>query len=171
MNRQTHLAMWDQMRMRHGVTLRLLEQIPADRLTSQPIAGMRTPVELVVHFYATLRQLAESVRTGTLAEFDGGAGAAAAVRTPQQLLAYVREAWAAGDREARAVTDVQLGAPVRTPWGTFSGAAMYGIVHDEYLHHRGQLYAFVRTFGVEPAGMWDFENNAPEFRPAEPATA
>lgn len=171
MNRQTHLAMWDQMRMRHGITLRLLEQIPAGKLTSHPIAGMRTPVELVVHMYISLRQLAESVRTGTLAEFDDGAKAAAGIQTAKQLLAYVNEAWAAADREARAVTDVQLGAPVKAPWGVFPGAAMYGVTHDEYLHHRGQLYAFVRTYGIEPVMVWDFDNNAPEFKPESAISA
>lgn len=164
MSRLSHLTAWDQMRMRHGVTLRLLEQVPAGKLTSHPIAGMRTPVELVVHVYASMRQLAESVRTGTLAEFDEAA-AAAAITTPQQLLAFVSEAWAAADREARKVTDVQLGATVKAPWGAFPGSAMYGFVHDEYLHHRGQLYAFVRTFGIEPVMVWDFDHNAPEFRP------
>src|SRR3989442_408418 len=52
MNKQGHLANWDQMRLRHGITLRLLEQIPDDQLTRHPIAGMRTPVELLVHMYA-----------------------------------------------------------------------------------------------------------------------
>ena len=111
------------------------------------------------------------MRTGTLAEFDDGAKAAAGIRTGKQLLAYVNEAWAAADREARAVTDVQLGAPVKAPWGVFPGAAMYGVITDEYLHHRGQLYAFVRTYGLEPVEVWDFDNNAPEFRPGEPAKA
>jgi len=102
--------------MRHGILLRLLEQIPAEGLTSRPIAGMRTPVELVVHMYASARQMAESVRTGTLPAFDEAA-AAAAITTPKQLL------------------------------------------------------AFVRTFGLEPVMLWDFDHNAPEFRPEAAAKA
>ena len=164
MNRLSHLSAWDLMRMRHGITLRLLEQIPADRLTSHPIAGMRTPVELVVHMYAGTRQYAESARTGVLADFDEAA-AVAGIRTPKQLLAFVTEAWAAADGEARRLTDVQLGATVKTSWGAFPGSKMYEYLHDEYLHHRGQLYAFVRTFGLEPVGLWDFDHNAPQFRP------
>lgn len=170
MNRQTHLALWDTMRMRHGIVLRLLEQLPAEGLASRPIAGMRTPVELVVHIYASARQMAESVRTGNLPEFDEKA-AVEAIRTPKQLLAFVKDAWAATDRDARAATDVQLGATVKTPWGAYPGSAMFGFLHDEFLHHRGQLYAFVRTFGIEPVMVWDFEHNAPEFQPGEPAKA
>ena len=54
---------------------------------------------------------------------------------------------------------------VQTPWGEpFPGFAILGFIHDEYLHHRGQLYAYVRVFGIEPVMMWDFDHNAPEFQ-------
>ena len=169
MNQQTHLALWDQMRMRHGITLRVIEQIPADKLASHPIAGMRTPIELVVHMYAGVKLFAESVLAGHVAKYDEKA-AAAAITTKTQLLAYVNDAWAAGDRAARAVSEAQLVGTVSTPWGDpFPGFAMFGIVNDEFLHHRGQLYAFVRAMGIEPVMLWDLEHNAPEFRPSQHA--
>jgi uncharacterized damage-inducible protein DinB len=169
MNQQTHLALWDQMRMRHGITLRVLEQIPADQLASHPIAGMRTPIELVVHMYAGVKVFSESVLAGTVAEFNEKA-AVAAITTKAQLLAFVNDAWAAGDKAAQAVSEAQLAGIVSTPWGDpFPGFAMFGIVNDEYLHHRGQLYAFVRALGIEPVMLWDLEHNAPEFRPRQHA--
>jgi uncharacterized damage-inducible protein DinB len=169
MNQQTHLALWDQMRMRHGITLRVLEQIPADKLASHPIAGMRTPIELVVHMYSGVKLFSESVLAGTVAKYDEKA-AAAAITTKAQLLAFVNDAWAAGDKAAQAVSEAQLAGIVNTPWGDpFPGFAMFGIVTDEYLHHRGQLYAFVRALGMEPVMVWDLEHNAPEFRPRQHA--
>jgi uncharacterized damage-inducible protein DinB len=153
------------MRLRHGITLRLLEQIPDDQLTRRPIAGMRTPVELLVHMYAGLQSMADSTHTGTCASPDEKA-IVAGISTKAQVRRYVTEAWTAGDKQAQSVTDPQLGSPVKTPWGdTFPGYAMFGFIHDEYLHHRGQLYAFVRTYGIEPVMVWDFEHSAPEFRP------
>lgn len=169
MNVQTHLALWNLMRPRHGITLRLIEQIPADKLGAHPIAGMRTPIELLVHMYAGVKLFSESVLSGSVAKYDEKA-AAAAIVTREQLLAFVNDAWIAGDKAARAVTEAQLGGTVDTPWGDkFPGFAMFGFVNDEYLHHRGQLYAFVRVLGVEPLMMWDFEHNAPEYRPAQHA--
>ena len=54
---------------------------------------------------------------------------------------------------------------VKTPWNeSFPGFVYINIVYDEHLHHRGQLYAFLRQLGVEPPMMWDFEHNAPEFQ-------
>lgn len=168
-DKRSHLIMWDQLRKRHGITLRVLDQLPADKLTTHPIKGMRTPVELVVHMYTGVEQYATSVVTGTLGKFDEKT-AVAGIKTKEQLLKFVNNAWLAADKKAQSVTDTLLGAKVRTSWGEpLQGSTMLGILYDEYLHHRGQLYAFVRMFGIEPVMVWDFEHNAPEFRSREPA--
>lgn len=168
MSLQIHLGGWDQQRLRHGITLRLLEQLPEDKLASHPIANMRTPVELVVHFYGFMRLAAESVLAGSLGTFDD-AGTVASIKTKKQLLDFVKQQWAAADRAATSVTEKQLDAIVTTPWGEFPGRAMIGILYTEYLHHRGQLYAYLRVLGQEPVMMWDFEHNAAEFQPKQPA--
>jgi len=165
MDLQTHLQMWEQMRTRHGITLRVIDQIPGDKLTSHPIPGMRTPVELVVHMYANVQMLAEAVLTGTIGE-SREKQVASGIANRDQLLLFVKGAWAAGDRIANQVTDAQLNGLVKTPWGEpFPGFAMFGFLYDEYLHHRGQLYAFLRVMGIEPVMLWDLDHNAPEFRP------
>jgi len=169
MNKQSHLATWDMMRLRHGITLRLIEQFPADGLASHPIAGMRTPIEILVHMYLGAVSIADSALTGTLVSPDEKA-AAAAITNREQLLAFVKRSWKAADEKAHAVTDAQLAAMVNTPWGdSFPGFVMFGFISDDYLHHRGQLYAFVRTFGIEPVMVWDFEHSAPEFQPKQHA--
>ena len=54
----------------------------------------------------------------------------------------------------------------KTPYGRdMAGEALMGITEDEFLHHRGQLYAFLRALGAEPPFLWDFEHNAPEYQP------
>jgi uncharacterized damage-inducible protein DinB len=168
MNKQNRLMMWDQQRLRHGITLRLIEQIPADNLTAHPIAGMRTPIELLAHMYTGAEMFTDCVVRGALGEYDDKA-AAAKITTKDQLVAFVNKAWGAADRNAHSVTDAQLAAVIKTPWGDFTGVAMIGILYDEYLHHRGQLYAFLRAMGIEPVMMWDFDHNATEFKPREHA--
>ena len=49
MNKAVLDQMWDQFRQKYGVYLRLLEAFPADKLATHPVAGMRTPAELVAH--------------------------------------------------------------------------------------------------------------------------
>ena len=165
MDRKSHLEAWDQLRLRHGITLRVIEQIPEDQLMRHPITGMRTPVELLVHMYAGLEPMVDSASTGELVSHDEKP-IVAGITTRAQLLEFVKKAWKAGDAKARKLTDLQLARMVKTPWGgEFSGAAIVGFIYDEYQHHRGQLYAFVRTYGIEPVMVWDYDHNAAEFQP------
>lgn len=166
MDRATHLATWDMMRLRHGIALRLVDQFTDEQLTSHPIAGMRTPAEILVHVYAFMDAMADSARTGRLdADATDEPKLAAGIQTKAQLVAFMNERWAAADRAARALGDADLARMVEAPWGQFPGAAMLGFIYDEFLHHRGQLFAFVRVYGKEPVMVWDFDHNAPGFQP------
>jgi uncharacterized damage-inducible protein DinB len=168
MNRQALDQAWDQMRRKYGVYLRLLEILPEDRYHSHPVPGMRTAAELAVHVCTTVvRDIAQGVAKGEItAEEEAEAGIAAGLRTRAALLDFARECWAEADGAVAAIGDAQLGAMVPTPWHmTFPGWVGFGIMSDEFLHHRGQLYVYARLFGVEPPFIWGFADNAPEFRP------
>lgn len=169
MNKQNILGMWDQMRMYHGLMLRVIDQIPADKLDATPVAGMRSVKQIVVHMYTGVAAFPQSVLTGSVGQYDDKA-AAAAITTKEQLTAFVQEQWTIGDKAAHAATDAQFGGMVSTPWGaTYPGFAMFGFAHDEFLHHRGQVYVFLRSFGVEPLMNWDFDHNADEYKPKQHA--
>jgi hypothetical protein len=40
---------WDQVRQKYGVYLRLIEILPEAQLQTNPIPGMRSPAELIAH--------------------------------------------------------------------------------------------------------------------------
>jgi len=166
MNKASFLAAWDMMRMRHGIALRLIESLPADQLDAHPIAKMRTPKQLVVHMYDFLRAAPQGVLAGTLLGRPEESSFVAGIQTRDQLLAFARQAWLDADAAVSQLTDAHFTQSVATPWGQpFPGAAILAFTTDEFLHHRGQLYAFARALGVEPVVMmWDFEHNAPEFQ-------
>jgi uncharacterized damage-inducible protein DinB len=168
LNQQALGGMWDQIRQRHGIALRVIEAIPADKIHSHPIPNMRTPAELVVHLYGmVVREIAEGTLRGQVRELDDAA-LCAGIKTKDDLLQFARDSYAAAAKAIPSITDAHLQAMVKTPWGMdFPGWMMLGITHDEFLHHRGQLYAYVRALGAEPPMMWDFEHNAPEFQPKE----
>jgi len=173
LNKPGLTAMWDMLRQKHGITLRLIEAIPEDKLHTHPIPGMRTPAELIVHMYdIAVKCTPEGVAKGQVTADESMEKAiAAGLKTKRDVLEFVDQCWKAGDQAAAATTDQHLSALVPTPWGmAFPGFALYGIVSDEYVHHRGQLYAYVRALGVEPPMMWDFANNAEAYRPRQAAT-
>jgi uncharacterized damage-inducible protein DinB len=165
MKKSTLAVLWDVMRMRHGVGIRCVEALPADQLDAHPVKDMRTPKELVVHMYTFLRAAPESVFTGTL-EYDEQKELAG-IRTKQDLVKFAEQCWQAADAAVEKLTDAQLASSVKVPWGEMRASVMIGSVQEEYLHHRGQLYAFLRQLGVEPPVSYDFDASAPEFRPRQ----
>ena len=169
MDTRSLLGMWDMQRQRHGIGLRVVALIPDAQLNAHPIQGMRSPAELVTHTYTMMRELPQGVLRGQIQDYGEGH---VTVASTAALLRYCEEAFAAGDKATRLVTDAQLKADVKTPWGRpFPGWMVYGILHDEYLHHRGQLYAYVRQMGAAPPMLWDFAGNAPQYRPQAQPTA
>ena len=172
MNQQTFRAQWNHIRQLVGIANRLVEAVPESKLDSAPIAHMRTVKELVAHAYGVaIRDCMEGLASGELKESNEKT-AILSLKTRADLLRYCDECWTAANRAAETVTDEKLKAMVKTPWGhDMPGAAIVGVTLDEFLHHRGQLYAYLRTLGCEVPMMWDFEHNAPGFQPAAHATA
>lgn len=164
MNKQMLAPMWDMTRQRMGILLRCIDAIPADKINATPIPGMKSPKELVVHLCGFMRATPDAVAKGEMGNFDEKA-MAAAITTKEQLVAFARECWNAADKTTASVSDAQIAAMVKTPWGDFPGLAMYSIATDEFIHHRGQLYAYLRAMGIEPPMVWSFEANAAEFQP------
>lgn len=173
MNKAQIAGMWDHLRQINGITMRVAAALPKDKLDSRPIRDMRTPKELVVHLYTTLRYVAEGAKQGEILSYGANEEAALArIHTSEDLLGYASECWNAADAAVQKLTDADAAAMVKTPWGmSFPAFVCLNIINDEHIHHRGQLYAYLRTMGIEPPFMWDFENNAPQFQPKQHAGA
>lgn len=167
MNKQALDQAWGQTRQKYGIYLRLLEAIPEDRFHTQLVPGIRTPAEMVVHTSGTvIRDIAQGVAKGRITTDESGDGKAAAeLKTKAAVIAFARQCWDQANAAVATISDGQLAAMVQTPWNmTFPGSVGFAIQNDEFVHHRGQFYCFVRLCGVEPPSMYSFGENAPEFR-------
>jgi len=174
MDAKTLGGMWDLMRQKHGITLRIIESLPEGRLGDHVVPKMRSSKELVVHMYETIiKAITEGVASGkVVADEAAEAGIAAKLTTKQDLVRYAEECWKAADAAVKKIGDAQLAASVETPWGFAPpGAMLMGLQNDEYIHHRGQLYAFARALGIEPPYLWDFSHNAEAYRPKQTSQA
>jgi uncharacterized damage-inducible protein DinB len=160
--------MWDQFRQKYGVYLRVLEAIPPDRYPTHPVPGMRTPAELAVHISSTcVRDIAEGVAKGRITVDEGSEDKLAAeLGNKAALIAFARDCFDRANAAVARIGDAQLAAMVPTPWGSaWPGAVAFHVMNDEFVHHRGQLTAFVRVCGGEPPFMWGYADNAPEYQP------
>ncbi len=168
MNKQWLEGMWDHMRQKYGIYLRVLEAIPADQFAAQPVADMRTPAQLVVHTSGSIvRDIAEGVASGAIVADESGEDAVAeGLKSKEEVLEFARTCWSRADAAISAAGDEELAGGVNNPWGMeLNGIFAMVILNDEFLHHRGQLYAYVRACGAEPPFMWGFGENADGFKP------
>jgi uncharacterized damage-inducible protein DinB len=174
MNKTTLDQMWDQFRQKYGVYLRLLEAIPAEGYFTNPVPGMRSPAELSVHVSGSVvRDIAEGVAKGEITADESSEGKIAEeLGNKAAILAFARQCFERADAAVKRIGDPELAAMVTTPWNkSWPGWVAFHILHDEFLHHRGQLYAFARCCGAEPPFMWGYADNAPEYQPAMATTS
>ena len=169
MNKADITGWWDHFRTINGITMRAIAAIPKDKIDSRPCKDMRTPKELIGHMYGSMREMAEGTARGELKDTEETDKAAVAkLKTYDDVVRFAKDSWSAADRAIQSLSDAQITGMVKSPWGrSFPGYVCVNIIYDEHLHHRGQLYAFLRQMGIAPPEMWDFENNAPEFRPRQ----
>ena len=129
---------------------------------------MRTPAQLVVHTSGSIvRDIAEGVASGAIGADEGSEDEiAAGLGSKADVIGFARECWTRADAAIATVGDAHLTGPVDNPWGMpLNGTFAMVILNDEFLHHRGQLFAFVRACGGEPPFMWGFGENPEGFRP------
>ncbi len=171
MNKAFITQSWDHYRQVVGVGLRAVAALPEASLDTHPIPGMRTPKQLAVHLFAGTHEFPRAVVAGKIGDYDEDA-IAAGLETKAELLAWCRRQWDEGTAIVQALTDAQIAAIVETPWGVdFPGFVLMKITEDEFWHHRGQLYVYLRALGVEPPMLYDFEGNEPAFQPKAAAQA
>jgi len=160
-------TLWEEMRLVYGISLRVYQAIPKEKMDSHPIPGMRTPKELIAHMTCTLRAVASGTVKGHIEDYSAMEKEAVA-KPYEDFMKWNEESWKIADTAVRGMTDAQSAGMVKNPWTTdFPALACIQIIFDEHLHHRGQLFAYLRAFGVEPPFMWDFENSAKEYQPRQ----
>ena len=168
MNKQTLQKVWDQTRQKYGVYLRLLDVIPDDQFRSNPVQGMRTPTEMVVHTSGSLlRNITQGIARGEVTADEASEDTVASgLASKADVVSFARTCWEEADAAVASIGDAELSALVPTPWDmTLPGWVLFNVLSDEFLHHRGQLYAYARVCGSEPPFIWSFGDNAPEFAP------
>ena len=172
MSKQHLEGMWDRLRQRHGIALRVVELYPEDRITDTAIPGMRTPAQQVAHMYGLVKDISEGVASGTITHSAQSATDDAGIKSKADMIAYMNDCWSKANAAVSGLSDDKLTGNVDNPWGMeLQGSIAFAILYDEFMHHRGQLYTFARVFGQEPPMMWDFGNNAPEYQPQAAQTS
>ena len=135
-----------------GLTRKMIEAFPEDKLFTYSIGGMRPFAELIYEFLGMAVPGITGIATGKWEKWAD----ARKVTTKKELLALWDEAtesinriWPAIPPHRFQEEDVAFGQ-----WpGTGISFLFYFI--DNEIHHRGQAYVYLRTLGIEPPAFWD----------------
>jgi len=159
---------WDQVRQKYGVYVRLIETLPEAQLQTNPIPGMRSPAELVAHLSSgVVRAIMQGIVVGTVKPEDETA-MALTFKNKKDVLELARQSWKDADTVAHQITEEQLNSMVNA-WGSpMPASVLVHILVDELVHHRGQLYVYARLLGAEPPPVWSHTDNPIEFAPRGP---
>lgn len=144
-------TLWNHWEGHRRLTLRALEAFPEDQLGAHPVANMRSFAELM----AELIDVEESVMKGL------NTGAWKWEPTPHEFRtkADIANAFAAIRPTTEAIfssMSPEKFASIETDaWGvTSSNLERLWYVIDNEIHHRGQVYVYLRMLGIEPPAFY-----------------
>ena len=146
---QTLLAHWQGHR---GLTRKMIEAFPEDKLFTYSIGGMRPFSVLVYEFLGMAVPGLQGIATGKWQRFAD----AEKVTTKAELLAL----W---DETTAQINDIYPTIPPHrfeeqdVAFGQWPGTGTSFIFYfiDNEIHHRGQAYVYLRSLGIEPPAFWD----------------
>ena len=135
-----------------GLTRKMIEAFPEDKLFTYSIGGMRPFADLVYEFLGMAVPGVTGVATGRWQPWAD----AKKVSTKKELLslwdqatAEINQVWPTIPPHRFDEEDVAFGQ-----WpGTGTSFLFYFI--DNEIHHRGQAYVYLRSLGIEPPAFWD----------------
>jgi hypothetical protein len=146
---QTLLAHWQGHR---GLTRKMIEAFPDDKLFTYSVGGMRPFSVLVYEFLGMAVPGLQGIATGKWQRFAD----ADKVTTKAELLAL----W---DETTTQINNIFPTIPPHrfeeqdVAFGQWPGTGTSFIFYfiDNEIHHRGQAYVYLRSLGIEPPAFWD----------------
>jgi uncharacterized damage-inducible protein DinB len=145
-NSKKFFAHWDDV---HRITLKLLKEIPADRLDFKPAPSSMSLADLAVHIFHGEKVLAQTGVRGDITMEDFKTIPHPHPKTPQEIYDYAVQVHDETNRLLAHKSWEELNQPIKWPWGELTLFEHLHSAFEHHWHHRGQLYVYLRMVGVE----------------------
>ena len=147
MRKSAIIKYWQNVR---ALTLAVLERFPDDRMSFRPADGVRTAAEQFDHILAVELY----IRKGLTENIWGptptpGLG----ISAKSELLEKLAREHEETVRLLRMLPESAFEGYYQTKFGRLSGEGVIYLGIDEEIHHRGNLYVYLRLLGVIPPQM------------------
>ena len=135
-----------------GLTRKMIEAFPEDKLFTYSVGGMRPFAELVYEFLGMAVPGVTGVATGKWTQWADAKKEA----TKKDLLSL----W---DQATEGINRIWPTIPLHrfeeedVAFGQWPGNGISFLFYfiDNEIHHRGQAYVYLRSLGIEPPAFWD----------------
>lgn len=144
---------WDDV---NDITLKVINQIPEDKLDFKPVPEVFSFKELVLHIFDCEKAFVDAVVKGELTMDQFVAPDHSKFKTVQDLHDYAKAVHEELDAKVAALSDEELMKPINTPWGTMPVFVHMNGAYEHMWHHRGQLYTYLRLVGVKPLFVFSY---------------
>lgn len=143
----------------HVITCKAVRQIPDKQRDFRPASEMMTAFDLVFHMFSQEKVMLGACTSGTLSLDDCRQveNDKRALQTIKDLARYGEEVHAATSRWMKSALEAELGKTVHTFIGPSTPEKALLSALEHILHHRGQLYVYLRLMGIEPVFVWSGE--------------
>jgi len=135
------------------LTRRVIEAIPEKDFFNFSIGGMRTPAALVSELLAIAGPGLQQIVNGNTESLNENLEFNNSKKTALEL-------WDKADAEIKKlwsqIKDERFHERIVT-FGQYEGSVWSSIFYfiDNEIHHRAQMYVYLRALGVEPPAFWD----------------
>ncbi len=140
---ESYIKNWNRI---HHQTVNVMKVAPNDKYDWKPCDSAMTLGELMHHLYEAEVGLVEATITGVFPKER-----LSAINNTEELIAAFDKAHEDVIAKVAALTPEQLSESV-APFGpdkAMPRMALLHLIHEHEIHHRGQLYTYLRTAGAE----------------------
>ena len=147
MDKSAIIKYWDNVRR---LTLQVLDLIPERELEFRPVDDVRNVAELFEH----ILEVELDFRNGFLfGDWMRRPHLGATNIIKQQLREKLEREHEQTSRLLRELPEGRFMKLHETPYGRISGEGLIYLAIDEEIHHRGNLYTYLRLMNIEPPQM------------------
>jgi uncharacterized damage-inducible protein DinB len=138
------------------VTCKAVAMVPPDKADLKPSPEMMSAKDLAIHIFVGEKGMMSGAMTGEIThEVFASTAAQAAGMTMEQIAAWGEKIHAETTEWLAKATPEDLTKPVKTFFGMpMTGQTCVMGSHEHMVHHRGQLYVYMRMMGLTPPNQY-----------------
>jgi len=144
----------------YAIAVKAVRQLPNDKLDFRATPEMYTARELVFHMFSQERSMLIGCKRGELIldDFKSVYADLPAMKTVDDLIRYGEQVHLETNEWVTNCSDADYERPVKTFFGpVMPPMHLISGGYDHLIHHRGQLYVYLRLLGIKPVNVFTGE--------------